>query len=279
MAGPLERLAGAVSSLAGPREPQAAVERARDLADTGFRLSLERSGGDDPMRALADVELAMALLASEGLAPIAEVLVVPEWCGGAAALARLTAIGRDTGVAVMIGLGPGSDLAAHLELRSTLVGEDGVVGLTLPTCVRSIERMCSEITGQVRLTRGNATYGTTSVQRYGQPLEVDKALVRCARVLLSRAARGEDVRVSIATHDGRLVDIVRAIAARERLAGDAVEFAMQAGLPGGLRERIVAGGGVVRAIVPFGPAASERLASGLLERPGGIASAIRQVLG
>lgn len=264
----LDRVVGA---LTGGETPQDAAAKARELTDTGRLVALEHAPGDDPDRALADLEHAMSLVADDGLAPVVEVIVLPEAIDGQ--LARILALGRDTGIAVTIGLGPRSDLHAHLALRAEHPG----AGITLPAAWRRTERHCATDTGRIRIVKGTDDHGLAPSERFSHDLEVDKAFVRAAKALIARA--GADVTPVLATHDGRLIEIAQSLAARRRLPKGAVEFAMHPGRASGLQERLVATGESVRVTVPFGPGRIERLAAGVLERPGGIAGAVRSILG
>lgn len=278
--GALDRLAAGAQSvaaavLAGP--PGTIAERA--VRFPGCRIALEASRHADADEALAATELAMAAAAGldlPGGAPV-EVVVVPEWAGGEAGARRLAAIAEGTGTSLTLAPGPATDLDAMLAL-----GRELGAGVTLPASLRRAERDCAGVTGRVRVVLGPDASSAAPGARFAHELETGKSLVRCVRALTARLAAGEPLAVSVATQDTRLVDIVLAVAARARLEPGSVEIALHdPGLPSpiaALRTRLLADGVPVRAFVPYGPAALERLASGILERPGGIAGALRSVL-
>lgn len=270
--GPL-RPSQLLGALTGGESAYDAVERARALTDAGRLVALEHAPADDPQRATGELELAMSCIAAEGLGPVVELIVLPERVTD---LDRVVAIAADTGVALTLGLGPGSALRRTLELHASLAG---VVGLTLPASWRGTEGMCTHVTGRVRIVKGADAFGLPEGERFSHDLEVDKAFVRAARALIPRAGLGDaGVRPSLATQDGRIIAIAEALAARARLGKGAVEFAMHLGRGAGLQERLVNAGESVRVIVPFGPGRLERLAAGVLERPGGIAGAVRSIV-
>lgn len=273
--GALPSPARMLSALTGGETAFEATERARELSDGGRRVALEHAPGDDPARAMAEVELAMSCIASEGLGPVVEIIVLPD---RVADLDRLAAIARDTHVTLTLGLGPRSSLLANLDLHARLQAEVGdTVGLTLPAAWRGTEQRCTTVTGRVRIIKGSDDVGLPAAERFSHDLEVDKAFVRAARILVPRAADG--VQPSLATQDGRIVAIAESLAARARLPKGRVEFAMHLGRASGLQERLVGAGEAVRVIVPFGPGRVERLVAGVLERPGGIAGAVRSIVG
>lgn len=263
-----------LGELTGGESAYDAVERARGLTDAGRLVALEHAPANDPERAAGELELAMSCIAAEGLGPVVELIVLPERVTD---LDRLVAIAADTGVAITLGLGPGSDLRRTLELHASL---DGVVGITLPASWRGTEGMCAHVTGRVRIVKGADAFGLPDGERFSHDLEVDKAFVRAARALMPRAGSSGEagVRPSLATQDGRIIAIAETLAARARLGKGAVEFAMHLGRGAGLQERLVNAGESVRVIVPFGPGRLERLAAGVLERPGGIAGAVRSIV-
>ena len=264
-----------VSALTGGESAYEATEKARALTDSGRLVALEHAPADDPDRAMGEVELAMSCIAAEGLGPVVEVIVLPETVRD---IEQLALIARDTHVTLTLGLGRRSSLPATLDLHERLQGlVGGTVGITLPAAWRGTERRCLTATGRVRIVKGADDFGLPASERFSHDLEVDKAFVRAARVLIPRAADG--VQPSLATQDGRIVAIAESLAARARLPKGRVEFALHLGRATGLAERLVAAGEAVRVIVPFGPGRVERLVAGVLERPGGIAGAVRSIVG
>ena len=281
--GARDRLAAGAQSwvsavMAGPGSIEERVARF-----PGCRIALEASrhgdaDGDadaDADDALAAIELAMSAAAGmdlPGATPV-EIVIVPEWAGGESGVRRLAEIARATGTMLTLAPGPATDVDAMLTLAAQLDA-----GVTIPASLRRAERDGSTASGRVRVVKGPDVRG----DRFAHELETDKSLVRCVRVLTARAAAGEPLEISVGTQDGRLADIVLAIAARARLAP--LELALHdPGAPvplpvTALRTRLLTAGVPVRAFVPFGPASLERLASGILERPAGIAGALRSVL-
>lgn len=264
-----------LAALTGGESAYDATEKARSLTDAGRLVALEHAPADDPDRAMGEVELALSCIAAEGLGPVVEIIVLPETVRD---VAELAAIARDTHVTLTLGLGRRSSLAATLDLHERLQSAFGrTIGLTLPAAWRGTERRCSTLTGRVRIVKGADDFGIPAAERFSHDLEVDKAFVRAVRALIPRAADG--VEPSLATQDGRIVAIAESLAARARLPKGRVEFAMHLGRASALADRLVTTGESVRIIVPFGPGRVERLVTGVLERPGGIAGAVRAIVG
>lgn len=266
--------AGLLGSLTGGESAYEAAERARELSDAGRLVALEHAPAADAARSMGELELAMSCIAAEGLGPIVELIVLPEALGDG--IDRLAAAARDLRIALTLGLGQRSDLRATLALHERLQSSFSV-GLTLPAAWRGTEERCRTATGRIRIVKGADDFGIPAAERFSHDLEVDKAFVRAARGLIPRAAEG--VRPSLATQDGRIIAIAQSLAARARLPKGSIEFAMHLGRGGGLQERLVGAGEAVRVIVPFGPGRLERLVAGVLERPGGIAGAVRSIVG
>ena len=267
--------ASLMGALTGGESAFEATEKARALTDAGRLVALEHAPSDDPARAMSELELAMSCIASEGLGPVVEVIVLPD---SVADIDRLVAIARDTQVTLTLGLGQRTSLLANLALHERLQAEfGGTIGLTLPAAWRGTEQRCATAQGRVRIIKGADDFGLGGAERFSHDLEVDKAFVRAARALIPRAADG--VQPSLATHDRRIIAIAESLAARARLPKGCVEFAMHLGRASGLQERLVTAGEAVRVIVPFGPGRVERLVAGVLERPGGIAGAVRSIVG
>ena len=256
---------------------------ASDLADRGFHLALEHmvpsvEGRAQVSAAIDDYAAVVDAVADAGLASVSEVIVFAEALGQhvpgsdpRGALAELARSASARGVGLQLGTGELADLPEALAWARDLVDSGTAVGVTLPAIWRATEReVVAWADGRVRLVKG-AHGGGGEVHR--QPLETDKAFVRCARTLLRGAGHP-----SFATHDPRLIAIVQDRAAAYGRAPQTFEFAFYLGRQTGEQDRLLAAGHSVRVYVPFGHRWLERLVGGLAEQPTGIASAVRSLL-
>lgn len=267
-----------VSRLVGGDTVEDVVEVVRDLADRGFLVSVERTSStadaEDVDLGLEYVALIDALDAS-GLASVSEVSLLPEAFGSAEPVARLSTVARrasGAGIAVMLGHGPDSDPSLAVECHDRLREEGLVVGVTLPAAVRSTERMCGSAGSmRVRLVKGGR--GGRGPQSYSQPIEIDKAYVRCAKALMSAGSEA-----SFATHDARLIEILESLAVRFGRRESSYEYTFFMGRQEAIQERLLAQGHQVRVYVPYGPQWFERLVGGLAEQPSSITAAVRSLL-
>ena len=143
---------------------------------------------------------------------------------------------------------------------------------SLPAALRRTEADCARLAHRrIRLVKG--AYRGDPGAAHSQPIEIDKAFVRCAKRLL--AGDGEP---SFATHDSRLVEIVQSLSRRYERPRHTYEFAFFMGRQEGAQERLLADGERVRVYIPYGPDWFERLVGGLAEQPSSIAAAMRSLL-
>jgi proline dehydrogenase len=98
---------------------------------------------------------------------------------------------------------------------------------------------------RVRLCKG--AYGESAEVAHTSMPVIRSAYVRMAEALLSRGNYP-----AIATHDGRIIEAVKAYAAERAIARDAFEFQMLYGVRPELQRRLVSDGFRVRIYVPYG---------------------------
>ncbi|MDO8308505.1 MAG: proline dehydrogenase family protein [Actinomycetota bacterium] len=263
-----------------------ALEVAAGLADQGYWASLERAApavtdGADADRVLADYLSLVDSLATLDLAAGVEIAVLPGSLGAHEGVAtagaferldRLCAHAASAGTPVMVGMGPADEVGRTLEWVEPRLSAGGSLGVTLQASLRRTHADCARLAGyRVRLVKGG--HRADAAMGYGQPLEVDKSFVRCAKVLL--AGSGDP---SFATHDPRLVEIVADRAERYGRPVDGFEFAFYLGRLASEQRRLAESGHRVRIYVPYGPDWFARLVGGLAERPSGVAAAVRSLL-
>jgi proline dehydrogenase len=273
-----------VKRLVGGDDIDSVIEVAEGLADRGFNVSIERSvpgevGEGVPDQVAEEYAGLVVALSEAGIAPASELAVVPEALGAAdpdgLAERRLRDLAEQcarAGVALVIGFGPGTDAEVSLGWAERLHADGLDVGVTLPAALRRTEADCERLSGRrVRLVKGGR--GGAAPVAHGQPIEIDKAFVRCAKSLL--AGTGEP---SFATHDNRIVEVLESLATRYRRPRHSYEFAFFMGRQEGTQERLLAAGECVRVYVPYGPEWFSRLVGGLAEQPSSITAAVRSLL-
>lgn len=275
-----------VKRVVGGDTVESALGVAADLADRGFVVSLERAAPavttdaeaasvTEEYRSLVDA------VTASGLAQVIEVTVFADALGLLPAadpavadrrLADLAHHARSRGVALMVGTGPVDVSATTLAMVDELHAKGFDVGVTLPAAARRAEAECVRLADRrVRLIKGSRKGDPAT--SYGQPYEIDKAYVRCAKALLKGSGDA-----SFATHDARLIEILESLVGRYGRARHSYEFAMFLGRQEGAQERLLAAGERVRVYVPYGPDWFERLVGGLAEEPGTVTAALRSLL-
>ncbi len=275
-----------VKRVVGGDTVESALGVSADLADRGFVVSLERAAPavTTDAEAAAVTEEYRSLVdavAASGLAQVIEVTVFTDALGLLPGAGPLVAHGRLSdlaahasrrGVALMVGTGPVDEAEATLAMVDDLHAEGLEVGITLPAALRRTEADCVRLADRrVRLIKG-ARKGDPALA-YGQPYEIDKAFVRCAKALLRGTGDA-----SFSTHDARLIEILETLVARGGRTRHSYEFALFMGRQEGTQERLLAAGERVRVYVPYGPDWFERLVGGLAEEPGTVTAALRSLL-
>jgi len=257
-----------------------AIAVSAELADIGRWISLERSAppatDDDQAQAiLADYVMLVDQIGAAGLAGVAEVSVFPESLAADGSFDRLTTLCRHAtgaGVAVMVGMGPAEHVQATLDAVADLQDDALHVGATIQASLLRSEADCERFADRrVRLVKGGRR--EPAGVAHDQPIETDKAFVRCAKSLLAGGGAP-----SFATHDARLLDILEALTARMGRPKQTYEYAFYLGRLDGAQDRLAAAGERVRVYVPYGPDWFERLVGGLAEQPTSIAGAVRSLL-
>jgi proline dehydrogenase len=118
---------------------------------------------------------------------------------------------------------------------------------------------------RVRLCKG--AYDEPSEVAFTDPDEVDKAYVRCLKILLGHTSSDGDCYPMIATHDPRLVEIASSLASRYGRAQGTYEYQMLYGIRPVEQRRLAAAGETVRVYIPYGTEWYGYLMRRLAERP------------
>jgi proline dehydrogenase len=268
-----------------------AVEVAGDLVGDGRMVTIDYLGEDtrDPAMAAhtrdAYLEL-LSTLAREGLTG-----------GGRAEVSlKLSALGQALGgdgermaldnaraicqAAADAGTTVTLDMEDHTTTDSTLtilrqLREDWPsVGAVLQSYLYRTEQDCRDLAtegSRVRLCKG--TYREPESVAYQDKAEVDKAYVRCLKILL--AGQGYPM---IATHDPRLVEIAGVLAARYGREPSSFEYQMLLGIRPEEQRRLAARGEQIRVYLPYGEEWYGYLMRRMAERPANLRFFLRSVV-
>lgn len=158
-------------------------------------------------------------------------------------------------------------LAVHQEL----VGDFPLTGVTLAAALHRTEADCFDVAalkGRVRLIKreGQEAVGVA----FTRAADVDKAYVRCLRILMSGGAHA-----AIATHDRRLVDIGQALAIRSDRAMGEYSFQFRRGVAGDIATELRESGESVNVLVPYGPQWANYMATKIQVNPAAVGQAAR----
>jgi len=132
-----------------------------------------------------------------------------------------------------------------------------------------VERL-SRAGASLRLCKG--AYAEPEQVAYQSRAEVDASYAQCADYLLTHGRYPR-----IATHDHRLIDHVKVVAARRGLSRDDFEFQMLHGVRNSLQDALVADGYRLRVYVPFGHQWYPYFMRRLAERPANLLFFLRSL--
>jgi proline dehydrogenase len=147
------------------------------------------------------------------------------------------------------------------------------VGAVLQSYLYRTEQDCRDLAhegSRVRLCKG--TYKEPESVAYQDKAEVDKAFVRCLRILMAGAGYP-----MVASHDPRLVEIAGVLAAANGRAADSFEYQMLLGIRPDEQQRLAAQGDRVRVYVPYGDEWYGYLMRRMAERPSNLRFFLRAV--
>jgi proline dehydrogenase len=123
----------------------------------------------------------------------------------------------------------------------------------------------------VRLVKG--AYAEPAGVAHTAKAEVDEAYLRCLRILM--AGPGYPM---VATHDLRMIEAARAVAAVHGRSADDHEYQMLYGIRTTEQDRIAASGDRMRVYLPYGSDWYGYFARRLAERPANLAFLLRSLL-
>ena len=166
-----------------------------------------------------------------------------------------------------------------LELHRRLRARHDAVGVCLQAYLFRTERDLDALlplAPMIRLVKG--AYAEPADVARPRKADVDASYLTLANRLLDARRADAGVRVAFGTHDGRLIEAIRARAAAIGLPPDAWEFQLLYGIRRDLQESLVASGHRVRVLISYGrhwfPWYMRRLA----ERPANVGFVLRSLL-
>jgi proline dehydrogenase len=272
--------------IAGERLDQA-LTVVRSLTSYGLEVSLDRLGEDvtDPAEALRtrDAYLALAeALRHEGLGGRAEMSVKLSAFGQALAgghdlalanVAPVVEAAAEAGTTVTLDMEDHTTVDSTLAILAELRKRFPQTGAVVQSYLLRTEDDCRALAGEgsrVRLVKG--AYKEPSSVAYQDKREVDKAFVRCLKILM--AGRGYPM---IGSHDPRMVAIGQELARRAGRKLDEYEFQMLYGIREAEQQRLVAEGHRMRVYIPYGTDWYGYFMRRLAERPANLGFFLRSL--
>src|SRR6188472_1626820 len=270
--------AGIVKSYVPGESTDAAVDATRALFDDGLKASLDFLGEDTLDVEQADATVAayvdlLKSLSSHGLSRNAEVSVKLSAIGQAlpdvghkTALEHARSIcraARNAGTTVTLDMEDHTTTDSTPSILRDLRKDFPETGAVLQAYLRRTEADCRDLAyegSRVRLCKG--AYNEPESVAFQDKHEVDKAYVRCLKVLM--AGQGYPM---VASHDPRMVDIAGALATRYGRAQGTYEYQMLFGIRPDEQRRLAQAGEKVRVYVPYGQEWYGYLMRRLAERP------------
>ncbi|MFJ9031118.1 proline dehydrogenase family protein [Streptomyces sp. NPDC102274] len=260
----------------------------RNMAGRGLEVTLDVLGEDisDPTEALAARDAYLRLI--EALTPLelgarAEMSVKLSSFGQALpgghdlALKNVTAVVE---AAAEIGTTVTLDMEDHTTIDSTLAIQGELrerfpqTGVVVQSYLFRTEEDCralAEAGSRVRLVKG--AYKEPASVAYQDKKEVDRAYVRCLRILMNGAGYP-----MVGSHDPRVIAIAQSLARRAGRKLDEYEFQMLYGIREAEQDRLAAEGHRMRVYIAYGTDWYGYFMRRLAERPANLAFFLRSLV-
>ncbi|MBB4919323.1 proline dehydrogenase family protein [Streptosporangium saharense] len=269
---------------------QQAVTAIRRLTDTGLAVTIDHLGEEtrdsDAAAATADAYVVLLDALSElGLGSRAEVSVklsaVGQALGADGDKIALENARRICEAAAAVGSNVTFDMEDHTTVDSTLSilravrGDFPSTGVALQSYLFRTEEDCRDLShegSRVRLVKG--AYAEPASVAHQDKGEVDKAYVRCLRILM--AGQGYPM---VATHDDRLISITETLADRFGRSRGGYEYQMLYGIRTDKQQALAGAGHTMRVYIPYGDDWYGYFMRRLAERPANIAFFLRALIG
>jgi proline dehydrogenase len=272
-----------VSRFVAGEDAGAALAAVRGLTTAGLKVSLDHLGEDvtEPAQAaqtLAAYRTVVTRLADAGLARGNEISVKLSALGQSLSALQAAEYAHELaghaaahGMDVTLDSEDHSTADATLETVRALRADFPRTGCVLQAMLYRTEGEVRELAvpgSRVRLVKG--AYAEPASVAYPAKADVDKAYVRCLRILAESGAYP-----MIATHDPRLIRIATHLLAE---SGHPAEFQMLYGIRTSEQQRLAAAGHTVRVYVPYGTDWYGYFSRRLAERPANFAFFLRSLV-
>ena len=280
---------GIVTSYVPGETTADAVGATSGLVDDGLRVTLDYLGEDTTDAAQADATVAaykdvLTELSRRGLAAHAEVSVklsaigqfLPD-NGHKVALENAREIcraARNAGTTVTLDMEDHTTTDSTLSILRELRKDFPETGAVLQAMLHRTEADCRALAyegSRVRLCKG--AYMEPESVAFQDKVEIDKAYVRCLKVLL-----GGQGYPMIATHDPRMIHIASSLASRFGRRPGTYEFQMLYGIRPEEQKRLAAAGETMRVYIPYGTEWYGYLMRRLAEKPQNLAFFARSLI-
>lgn len=284
---------GIVASYVPGESHAEAVRAVETLLADGLTATLDYLGEDTTDAAQADATVQaykdlLAQLGQRSLARRAEVSVKLSAIGQSLAgeagrdgeqialdnAREICRAARNAGTTVTLDMEDHTTTDSTLRILRELRKDFPETGAVLQAYLHRTEDDCRALAhegSRVRLCKG--AYNEPETVAFTDKLEVDKAYVRCLKILM--AGSGYPM---VATHDPRLVQIALSLAGRHGRSPGTYEFQMLYGIRPAEQRRLAAAGETMRVYVPYGTEWYGYLMRRMAERPQNLTFFLRSLL-
>lgn len=266
-----------------------AVGVAATLDDAGLAVSLDHLGEDvhddgqaeatvkhyvDLLRRLSDAGLTKSTEVSVKLSALGQALGADGEKAAQDRAARICETARSVGTTVTLDMEDHTTVDSTLGVLSELRTTFPDVGAVIQAQLRRSAADCGALSyagSRVRLCKG--AYSAPESVAYPSGHEVDRSYVRCLAALMAGGCYP-----MVATHDPRLIEIARALAALSDRADDSFEYQMLYGVRPQEQRRLAHSGGRMRVYVPYGDQWYQYMVRRLAERPANVGFFLRSLM-
>ncbi len=262
-----------------------ALAAARELNDTGFRVTLDLLGESVHERDEAEAATLAyrasldEIDASEAVSTISLKLtqlgldIDEEFCYRN--IAGIVEYAARLGNFVRIDMESSEHTDRTLRIFHRVFAEQKNVGIVIQSYLRRSESDVKELVrvgAPVRLCKG--AYQEPASVAFQQKAEVDASFVRLMRLLLDGGSKA-----AIASHDERMIDATLEYVARQGISDDSFELQMLYGVRRDYQRQLVDNGLNMRIYVPYGSQWYSYLMRRMAERPANLLFGVRAALG
>ncbi|MEU8385238.1 proline dehydrogenase family protein [Streptosporangium sp. NPDC048865] len=270
--------------------PGEAVEAIRGLAAAGLAVTVDHLGEEtkDSVAAAQTAGAYVTLLGAldgMGLGDRAEVSVKLSAVGQALGAdgdkialenaLQICQAARASGANVTLDMEDHTTVDSTLAILRALREDFPATGVAVQSYLFRSEADCRDLAyegSRVRLVKG--AYAEPASVAHQNKNEVDRAYVRCLRILMSGAGYP-----MVATHDDRLIAITETLADRFARARGEYEYQMLYGIRADKQQALAGAGHTVRVYIPYGDDWYGYFMRRLAERPANVAFFLRALGG